>query len=556
MPFMTTLGTLEYGRGNRTYTFDASSKVTVQSEMVQDEAERTIIYQRQTITVRATVADNAGTDNSLEDIKAILGEQGSGLRFINRGFGNDVIVNLPGGVDDLKFGPTPKILMWEPIGNSLACEIEWQVVIHVAHCAGNGTRDTGLLAFNYEVDFDIDGGNTTRTIRGYLEIAQTRKGRRAPKSADLQRYLIKPGLPDGFERKSSFNLTKDKSRLNFTVTDTQIASKFAFPVNVRQADGQHRVAWTRNNRGATQLRNTISMDLELVPGVSQAVAWQIFGNIVKKRVERAKKNYKLPVLLDEITATESIWGRSSSFTCSYRILKTCGKCLTEHSGLWQPIDTNWRRWKLSMASVFNERGHAGLGWGGNDAIIDLCGPEQSMSQLSPSETPDEPQQQQKSVFSNDYPPPDTSYLDYTQAIVPERDRPVQRQSILQVPESSSDLIGSDLTERTPFNFGPRGGTSDIIQEGGRSRYSVQLVGSGKRAGYQIPRPSLESLGSQTAVETNFKMFQTIVGNWLGVPIYQAYWVGSYDLGNGPGAVKSEPNPKEGVDQNGKAICEC
>ena len=555
MPFLTTLGTLEYGNFPDVYAFDASTKVTVSCEMVQDEAQRTVVYQRQTITARATVAVAAGTDTDLESIKAILGEQGSGLRFVNRGFGNDCIVNLPGGVKDLKFGPVPKILSWEPIGNNLACEIEWQVVVHVPHCVGT-TRDRGILAFNYEADFSIDNGHTTRTISGYIEIAQTRAGKRAPDCADLYRHLLKPALPDGFERKHNHRVSKDKSRLDFTITDSEIPSKFALPKGVTHATGRHRASWSRNNRGATQLRNSISMELEMVPGVSQSQAWAIFGQIVKKRIDFAKKQNKLPVLLDELTAEEDIWGRASSFSVGYRILKTCGACLTKHSGLWQPIDTDWRRWKLSMADVFHERGHAGLGIGSGDAIVDLCGAASTLSTGGPSETPSEPRPTFATTFKNDYPPPDTSYLKYDQTIVPSRERPVQRQSVLQVSESTSDLIGSDLDEKTPFSFGSPGGTSDVIQEGGRSRYSVQLIGSAMRAGYEIPRPSLESLGKQTATETYFKMMQTIVGNWFGVPIFQAMWVGDYALGNSPGQMKMEENIKEKVDQNGKALCDC
>lgn len=552
MPFLTTLGTLQYG----TYTFDASSKVTVSSEMVQDEAQRTIVYQRQTFTVSATVAVAAGTDDTLEDIKAILGEQGSGFRFLNRGFGNDVKVNVAGGVRDLKFGPAPKILEWEPIGNSLACEIVWQVVICVPHCTGT-TRDKGILAFNYEVDFNIDRGNTTRTISGYLEIAQTRQGRRAPDCADLYRRLLKPGLPDGFERKHNFHISQDKSRLDFQVNDSQLNSKFPFPANVVSASGRHRAAWSTANRGRTTLRNSISMELEMVPGVSQAQAWGIFGQIVKKRIAIAKGQGKI-ILIDELIAEEDIWGRTSAFSCNYRILQTCGACLTKTSGLWQPIDTDWRRWKLSMSSIFNERGHAELGLPPGDAIIDLCGAAAPLDVGGESKTPKEPVPSLPAgaVFKNTTPPPANSYTHYEQTVAPYRERPVQRQAVLQAPESPAEFAGADPTSRTPFNFGKSGGVSDFMQIGGRARHIVQLIGIGIRAGFPVPRPALEKVGDRTATEMSFEMPQTIIANWLGVPIFKAYWRGVYALDNGPGQVKQAANPKENVDPNGKAICDC
>lgn len=554
---MLTLGELTYGdggAGDMSYTFDATAKITVQSEMVQDEAQRTVIYQRQTITVRATIADNDSTDQQLESIKAILGEQGSGLTFINRGFGDDVLVNVPGGVRDLKWGPVPKILMWEPIGNCRACEIEWQVVIHVPHCVGT-TKDTGILAFNWEADFDITRGNTTRTISGYLEIAQTRRNRRAPDCADLYRNLIKPDLPAGFERKQNHHISKDKSRLDFSVVDSQINSKFAYPAGVVVAQGKHRAQWSRNNRGATTLRNTIAMELELEPSVSQARAWQIFGQIVAKRIAKTRSQGNLPVLLDDLTAEEDIWGRSTSFSCSYRILRTAGQHLVAHSALWTPIDTDWQRWKVSMADVFHERGHAKLGILAGDAIIDLCGgaSNTAASNVTSKTKGESSPTYGNAIFRNTVPPAEKSFLKYMNMIVPGRANPVQRQSFLQSPASPGEMKGSDPTAAVPLIFGKPNGTSDVIQQGGRPRYTVQIVGSAERAGYQVPRPSLESVGGQQAIEIDFKMMQEAVGNLLGVTLYKAYWIGTYVVGNGPGVVDVPANPKEGIDGNGRAL---
>lgn len=550
MPFLTALGVCSYNG----YDFDASSRVTVACEMVKDEARRTVIYQKQVFTIRATIADNTATDTTLEQIKALLGEQGKPFIYTERGFGNDVLVNTPGGVKDLKFGPIPEMLNWEPIGDKRACEIEFQLTIHVPHCEGT-TRDKGVMAFNYSADFSIERGNTTRTISGYLEIAQTRSGRRAPDCADLYRHLIKPALPDGFERRQNFSISKDKSRLDFTVTDSQINSKFAYPAGVVTADGRHRASWTTSNRSRTQQRNTISMELEMVPGVSQAQAWAIFGTIVKKRIDWAKRQ-RLPVLLDELVAEEDVWGRSSSFSISYRILKSCAACLAQHAGLWQPIDTDWRRWKLSMESIYGDRGHAGMRLPPGDAIIDLCGAASPISTPEYTDTRKEPLPKFAAVFKNDIPPPADSYLFYDQAIVPMRDRPVQVQSFLQESETRAELMGSDLDEGAPFGFGKAGGTASVVQEGGRSTYSVQLVGQAQRAGRPVPRPSLETLGKQNATEINCRLMQRIVGNWLGVPIFEAAWVISYALEGSPGDMKMEPNIKEGVDANGKADCKC
>lgn len=551
MPFLNTLGTFSYNG----YAFDGSSKIEVVSRMVRDEADATIIYQEHTYTVHATIADNTDTGQTMDDIKALLGEQARTLIVIDRGWGVPLTVG-PGGVQDVKLGPKSEELSWAPIGANRACEIVWRFTVCLAYCDTTGHRKEGLMALNYTTDFSIDGkGATTRTISGYLEITQTRNGRQFANCADAYRNLIKPGEPNGFRRTQQHSVSKDKARLDFTVTDTEISSKFAFPQGCTDASGRARVGWGRANRGATKLRSTISMELEMKPGVSQAVGWSIFSQIVAQRINIAKKQ-GLPVLLDELSVEEDIWGRSTSYSVGYTLLRSCAACLAKHGGLWEPIGTNWAKWQLSMASVFNERGTAQLNLPAGDVIVNLCGPEDGIYLETDSKTPSEPEPQYKPVFKNELPPPQYSYYDYTQVIAPERDRPVQRQAYLQEPEATSDLIGSDPEEKTPFSFGKSGGTSDAIQEGGRSRYSVNLVGSAKRVGYPVPRPSIESVGKQIATETNFKMAQCIVGNWCGVPIYQAYWIGKYVLGNAPGEVKAQANPKEEVDKNGKAICKC
>lgn len=548
--FLNQLGTLSYNG----YSFDGSSKITAQIEMVQDEAQRTIIYQRQTFTIEATVADT-DTGADMDDIKRRLGEQGRTLRVIQRGFADNLIVG-PDGVPDLKFGPVPRIISWQPIGANRACEIVWEVVVHLPYCDNTAARRSGLLAFNYEANFAIRKGHTVRTITGYLEIGQTRLGRRAPDCADLYRKLVNPIAPDGFDRQHNWTTSKDKCRLDFTIVDTQIVSKFAFPVGVSEASGRHRSSWSRNNRGATRLRNSINMDLEMVPGVSQSQAWAIFGNIVSQRINHAKKQ-GLPVLLDELSVEEDIWGRASSFSVGWQILKSCAGCLPQHSGLWQPIGTDWTRWRVSMSSIFDNRGVAQLGVGAGDAIIDLCGDAGATMTLdSRNYTPDEPKPKYAPLYKNEIPPPQYSYLKFDNAIIPARSRPVQRQAYLQSTESAAELAGDDLAGRAPFAFGPTGGTSDEIQEGGRSRYEVTMVGTATRAGYPVPRPSLESIGKQSTTETSCKMAQTVVGNWFGLPIYSAVWTAKYVVGNSPGQMKAQANPKEEVDKNGKAICKC
>ena len=217
---MATVGTLSYNGVD----FDGSSKVTVQVDPVKDESGRTVLYHRHTLNVSATIADNDSTDGDMRLIRQRLGEQGAELIFINRGFGDDLIVNSPGGtVRDVKWGPIPEVISWKPIGSLRACEIEWRVTTCVPVCSSTSGMYSGIITINYDMAWSIsEKGYTTRTITGYLEIAMTRSGRSAPDTADRYRDKITPTVPTRFKRSQSWTLSKDKSRLDFSIVDKEV----------------------------------------------------------------------------------------------------------------------------------------------------------------------------------------------------------------------------------------------------------------------------------------------------------------------------------------------
>ncbi len=243
---LATIGTLSYNG----YTFDGASGVKVSVEFVKDDAERTIIYSRHTIEVHTFISDAVSTDSQLENIRARLNHQGQALTFVNKGFGDDLIVNANGGagIRDVKWGPIPEMLYWEPVGSAGACEMIWKVVTCVP-CCGHGLSDrtTGVMAFNFGVDVAIDiRGLSTRTIDGYIEIAQTRgAGKTIPDSADNYRFMIQPDLPNGFQREQTWSISASKSRVNFTITDRQLPTKNPYPQLVTNIRGNHRSAWRR-----------------------------------------------------------------------------------------------------------------------------------------------------------------------------------------------------------------------------------------------------------------------------------------------------------------------
>src|SRR3990167_2729561 len=182
MPGLPAVGELTYNG----YTFDGATHIDVASEPVRDEADRTVVYKRITITVDAIVtASTAGaaTDSTLEDIHVRLSHDGQKLVFKNKGFDRNLTVNA-GKVRDVMFGPKVGVLQWKAVGRSEAANVKWQVITCVAACGAQG-KHTGLMTINYEADYTIGPrGETTRVLSGYIQIAQTRVRMKIPDSAD------------------------------------------------------------------------------------------------------------------------------------------------------------------------------------------------------------------------------------------------------------------------------------------------------------------------------------------------------------------------------------
>lgn len=556
-----TVGTLSYNG----YTFDGSAEISVKVDFVTDDADRTVLYHRHLISVRTFVHSDAGTDDSLEAIRAALSHQGQTLIFVNKGFGDDLIVNRPGGggLRDVKFGPKPRVLSWDPVGSSQACELAWECEVCVPKC---GTvlsgRSSGVMAMNYVVSLSVDKrGLTTRTIAGYLEIAQTRRGYAVPDSADNYKHLIAPPTIDGFGRSSDWQLSPDKSRIEFAIVDTQVPSRNPYPALVTQIDADHRGNWDRGGSWKTAIHNTISMDIETVLGAPRALAWQIFANIVSQRIATAKKNQK-PVFLDGLSVAESIFGLKASFSCDYRVLMDPGEALNygaqaqppvingdlfdfAKAGFWEPVsNVNWSQWRTSLAKAFSNRGLADLRMPPQlDVIVDLC--TAGKTPFIANTYQQTPQTRiASSVFKNERPDPRRSYLKHRVIFVINNYTPTVRQSPMQPPDQDSG--NGDPFSVEPLRFPTRGNSQsqesaapDTIQQSGPGQYSLTMIGTAERAGYQIPRPRIVSVGGQVPVEAgNSTYVCEQLGTCLGVPVYRASWSLTYLLASAP----TEVNP--------------
>ncbi len=554
MPGLPATGELSYNG----YTFDGATHIEVEVAFVLDDAGRTVIAHRHILTVQAIVNDDNDLDAELFDIRKKLGESGGDLKFISKGFGDDLNIKATGAKRDVLSGPNPKILSWEPLGDNKACGITWQVEVTVAVCKKGTPRSLGVMALNYSADYQIDKhGDTTRTLSGYIQIAQQIANKRPANTADRHRAAFSPAGLAGFTREQSWSLSLDKSRVDFSIVDTQNPTSNPYPPGIIDIDARHSVSW-RRGRGGKKFFNTISARITPESRLSGAQAWQVFLTLVAQRMTIAKKR-GASLFLEALEAEEGIFSRTHSFSVTYRILSSI-KDFIGDSGLWRAIGTNSELWVASLQnSMFNNRGNARLrNVPGDDIVISLC--ESAGLGVFPNN------QQEflnvltrapgKSVPSpglrNERPTKKDSYIEYESYIVPSRKYPAVRQSIIQGLENvdPSWLLkpALDPIPADAFEFEKTSKvTPDVIQVGGAGRYSVRLLGRAVRAGYPIPRPSILKVGDRDVIEVRSEFPSRVMGNWFGIPVYEGFWDIEYMVTQSPGRVLSLSNAAEQAD---------
>ena len=543
MPGLPAVGTLSYNG----YTFDGTAKIKVAAHKLRDEAERTVIGVRYEITVEAIISGGGSntSDANMAAIHSALSQDGQALVFANKGFGASVAVNGASAFRDIAWGPKTEVLYWEPIGGSQACSIVWTVTTTIPECTFANT--SGIMAMNYEVDYQQDiHGDTTRTISGYLQIAQTRTvAKTIPDVADRYRVNIAPQAPLGYERTQDWKTSKDKSRLDFTIVDTQIPSPNPYPENVTAISGRHGVGWSRGNRGAMKHRNVLQMSVRPQRGISGAQAFLIFNTIVNQRTQAAKYAGR-SVFLDELYVEEDIFGFPCEFRAGWRVIGKLKDIITDN-GLWKPIGTDWQLWAASLTgSQFHIRGTSGLKLEpNNDAIVDLCG-YTGTSNNDGGQVFQQPEPPNAAPLRNEYPTPSDSWLYYRAQLIPITSTPLVRHSILQA--APTDNAPNDPNATGGFSLPYSGSaTSDVIQKRGKDKITVRFVGQARRAGFKIPRPKLQSIGGRPATEKHGIFSMRKIGDYLGVPVYAAQWDITYVIDNAPAGEIAPPDNVEEPD---------
>lgn len=534
-------GILEYNG----YAFSDQSHIEVDSEFVYDDAERTVIYHRYRITVDAIVVPDAGDGDvgaTMLRIRQKLSKAGAMLKFSNKGFGQSLEVNR-GVVRDVKFGPKPRVLHWNPIGHTNAAEIRWECETCIPVCEGTGygPRFRGLASFNYAIDYAINAkGFTTRTITGSLTVAMTRVGRTIPDTADRYRGMVLTTKPDNFMREQQdWKISADKTRADFTIVDREVESRNAYPSGVVAIRGNHSAGWSRRNRA--YLPNSIDVEIELAHNQPTSRAWEIFLSIVSQRL-RANRYERKSIFLEGLRVNEDLFGTTLRFEVSYRILAEVGE-LFNVSGMFHPLDFQWDYWARSIADVTGSRGISGMKHSPTeDRITDLCD-NASPSTGQPFSLARTPPLSLPGKLCNERPHPRYSWLRF-EATLTEQTR---WRTVYQ-----TTLGGVDV-ERKSFNPSDPdpalnkveldSDVETIISEAPPSM-RWRWSGVAERAGYPVAIPDKLTIGDVTLERAGDRnVIYRHLGTHFCIPLFGAAWDIEYQVTKRPKKVESDnPDP--------------
>ncbi len=555
-------------------TFPTETKSEVTARMEYDESGRTVKYVVYTINAKATltaaslvnllpqgVAGFSGdpTDTVMSVILARLSTNGAKLIFEGKG-GQNLTCNDGSGVIDLDFGPKPKVLAYETIGNT-AVKIAWQCDVALPPC--NALYYQGVvLSLTYTQDFSTDhNGNCSRTTTGTIVI---------PLNRTQDGSLLGPGtLPDTADNywEGVFNLfpipywcrrttnqrylNYGKNVLRFRIVDTQMGVNM-LPVNVSDMQASQSVTPLRRPGqqsilGLYQL--TFNATITMIRSVPRQQCYTAFLNWVFERVNFALAAgiTLLPTHLSLEEPDVFGIGPTGRFSLTFMMLQplsleNSGTFLTG-TALWLPTSTSWEAWTQSMQSgeVGTALGSAGLkATASDETLVSLCNPDYTAATgvFRYIDIPFGPVLFQFPVAKPDA---KTSWTTYENKSVKKTESGTVRHKLLpsamQVINSvnsqafdqyESDPTGTQTSDLTGGEYANANNT-DNIQNVKSPTVRFRMIGSATRIAYDIPMPTLKTFNGTVIKPCGEPHFVTEqVGNF-GYPVLRAEWDIEYDI---------------------------
>lgn len=316
-------------------TFSPLFVTEVSGVAVEDEARRTVKYMEYNITADGyvTLPDGAVDINpNMTQLRNLLTAQGGSL--VYKGRGMDLVVNgAPGAaVKDVAWGPTPRLLEFQPLGAGRSAKVKWQVVVRLpeitqkqvrvpvnnednipgqrvggakpqARGAAGGIALLTLLQFNYEtvVTYSEDFFSSL-SIRGTLEIPMTRlnqKDRTVQQTADAARAILDDRIMSGVDLtkfkpvRRNFSLSRDKRTLEW---DFQFDERpyMDTPPDCSLATGNFTVRPAKAGMGLCLWLCTLRATYTVHNRRPRRTAWLAFLALLRLRMMQAENQPAIP----------------------------------------------------------------------------------------------------------------------------------------------------------------------------------------------------------------------------------------------------------------------
>lgn len=494
--------------------FSGATNVTVDVAPQYDDSGRVVLYSRHTFQVTATVKASAGssTDASMEGIRTRLQSPGKRFSFSQKGFGN-FVVNGYGGLQDLEFGPKPRMLRWQPLGDSNACRVVWSVEVCVPRCPMFPT--SGPMELTWKIDWSYDrAGLCSRSCQGKLRIISYQKNGFASDSADNYRNLLFVYPVLGFERAQSYSLSEDRQTLTFNCVDTEIASNLPYPYGVHDAKGNHSVVARRGNI----TNQSLSMSINMIRGYDERLGWNIFQSFTQKYLADQSRVSRSTPIFNQLSISEDIWGTGTSqFSLEWETSNTL-QYLVDQTGLWRykyEINTpfmrnDWSFWGASVAhGPYAVRSYTGLGYFQKDIVIDLCEMNISPQSVNGGSTgstgsvpPGPASSGSNGPVDNDQmiPSAEQSWTVFDVHVMPRVIHNISHVGLAGKTQLASESEWKS-SEYRPFAMRTANQTPKTsIVYNGASTHEVVLWGRLKRVYHPITRPRLVAFGGNTMYE--------------------------------------------------------
>lgn len=369
------------------FVFPSATLSRIQSRPIYDSAEQRVKYVHHSITIEAIITyvdspqgdglaagTNADVGDNIDFIRARLEQSGKTLIFSEQGFG-DVVVNAAANPADaaeapdarkffdVRNGPKPVVMIWEPVGSNRSVRVVWTVDCWVVECNAFNSAGSSAPTFlerTQEIQWTINTeGMLTRTCRFYHELYSRGSTVSTVKSADNTipiSFELKPLL--GFHRDSTRRLSRDGRSEEITVTDTEIPSDNPYFPGMVKIDADHEVKSSLGD-GFTKWTNTISVSVRYAAGVAPSVAFTAITAILRARFN-LNQNFKRLLLSQKsntvptqnipigMSIRESLYDRKISATLTYWSHPLPGTLISASNLFTAVLGPSWANWHESL----------------------------------------------------------------------------------------------------------------------------------------------------------------------------------------------------------------